>query len=93
MFNYYDHNSDSNLDATELHDIEHRDHLSQLSRSCGLGDMLSRDDTSGDDAISLEEFYAAFSEYCLGGVYLLWWGGGAIGQIWNGEERAGLFST
>ena len=68
MFNYYDHNSDNELGATELHDIEHRDHLSQLSRSCGLSDMLSRDDASGDGAISLSEFYAAFSEYCLGAM-------------------------
>ena len=62
MFNYYDHDSDNQLDAAELRDIEHRDHLSQLSHYCGLTDMLSHDDTDSDGYISLTEFYAAFSE-------------------------------
>ncbi|KAK2189211.1 hypothetical protein NP493_113g02036 [Ridgeia piscesae] len=62
MFNYYDRNSDNRLDDTELRDIEHRDHLSQLSHYCSLSDMLHRDDTSRDGHISLSEFYTAFSE-------------------------------
>jgi len=62
MFNYYDRNSDNRLDDTELRDIEHRDHLSQLSHYCSLSDMLRRDDTSRDGHISLSEFYTAFSE-------------------------------
>ena len=62
MFNYYDHNSDNRLDDAELRDIEHRDHLSQLSHYCSLSDMLRREDTSHDGHISLAEFHAAFSE-------------------------------
>ncbi|KAF8782213.1 Follistatin-related protein 5 like protein [Argiope bruennichi] len=61
MFSHYDQNNNGQLEAEELWQAAERDHLGQLSKSCILADMLLFDDTDRDGAMSINEFYLAFS--------------------------------
>ncbi|XP_055933578.1 follistatin-related protein 5-like isoform X2 [Argiope bruennichi] len=62
MFSHYDQNNNGQLEAEELWQAAERDHLGQLSKSCILADMLLFDDTDRDGAMSINEFYLAFSK-------------------------------
>lgn len=65
MFGYYDNDSDQQLDVTELDAAESRDHLSELSTTCRLRDLIRFGDKDLDHTLSLEEFYAALSKPSL----------------------------
>ena len=74
MFVFYDRDGSRLLNSSELDQVEHRDHLDRLSRSCHLTDFIGYSDTDADEIITLSEFYNAYGtkiqEIYLSSLYI-----------------------
>ncbi|XP_076032661.1 follistatin-related protein 5-like isoform X3 [Oratosquilla oratoria] len=73
MFSRFDTNNNGDLDREEMlqlyyltwtvdHQVSKTEKVNKLSEDCTLEDMFRFDDTNGDDHLSLNEFYSAFSK-------------------------------